>query len=141
MGGRRKGAETLPMTNDEIRAMLRARFPHAKPNEPTVIEVDDDTWRAFSRGRPREGWRIEAYERVHALHEQGMTVDCACHRVFPDYKQHNRTKDAFIAGYWTHRRETSKDQFCSAILAGDFDAAVEAYKRLTAHTKRKLNTI
>lgn len=141
MGGRKKGAETPPMTDDEIRAMLHVRFPYAEPNESTTIEVDDETWRAFSRGRPREGWRVEAYERVRALHEQGKTVDCACHMIFPDYKQHNRTIEAFIAGYWTHRRETPKDQFCSAILAGDFDAAVDAYKMLTVHTKRKLNII
>lgn len=141
MGGRRKGVKAPPMTDDEIRAMLRARFPHVEPNEPTVIEVDDETWRALNRGRPREEWRIEAYERVHALHVQGMTVNRACHTIFPDYKQRNRTMDAFIAGYWTHRRETAKDQFCCAILACDFDAAVEAYKTLTAYTKRKLNII
>lgn len=143
MGIRRKDISAYSDTNAEILARVKERYPSFNP-ENLLSRLPDDEIRIYGAvggndiGRPREQWRLEAYQRVCGLIANGESAAVACRNVYPDYESVNIDRDSFFTGFYRYLKQDIRRAFLEAILENDAYWVIQFYKNLTPDAKRSL---
>lgn len=143
MGRRKKDISICCDTESEIIEKIKERYPSFNPENAPRREIGEESpiYGAVGGndiGRPREQWRLEAYQRVCSLITNGESAAVACRNVYPDYESVNIDEDSFFTGFYRYLKQDIRRAFLEAILENDVYWVIRFYKNLTPDAKRSL---
>ncbi len=123
-------------SDEDVRRKIEQRFARVLNNPCIVLEVELD---GVPMGAPHKEWHDKAFQRIDELRSNGLSINEACRQVAADISRRNNIEPRTVEmAYRRHQREFWCYEFSKCIIMKDIEGAVEAYRHLTKHNKRKL---
>jgi uncharacterized protein YoaH (UPF0181 family) len=90
-------------------------------------------------GAPPKEWHEEAFTKIEQLVADGMSINAACAKIADEIASRENIEPKTVEmAYRRYQREIPRERFRHCVAMRDMDGAVEAYRRMTKPTKRKL---